>query len=554
MAVICSTCGAENPQGFKYCGYCGESLTEDQQVRVPEVDLVQDRSARRSVTTLFVDLTNFTSAAETADPEMIYRTIRGTLEKLALTVKEVGGRVDRYYGDGFLATFGIPEAHEDDPYRALLASLQMQQQMAALKDQVWQDLQWKMKLRIGISSGQVVSGELDTGSKKDASIFGHAVNLAKRLQSAARPGTVLVDNEVYRRTQTRFIFRDPIELKLKGIDTPIITYELIRERRDPGPKRGLLGRKAPLIGRDREFHNLTAKIEELHIDQQGMAALVLGEAGIGKTRLVEEILPAESSGIRVIRSQGYPYGSSNYGFLKDAVRNLAGINPEENLTSQKARLRDLLAFTGEIGRDIQPTLYELVLNEPGEGEPRSTPQQHQQKIIAFIRHLFTQITLRQPLLILFDDIQWADSSSLDVISHLVELIEEIPLALIFIARSSFRDQLPDFFNRVRNFPGDIYQEIDLQPLSPEECDLLVDSLLEEMEVPPDLKNRIFQRTEGNPLFIEELINIFLDQERRGETDWEKPQVAVDEALLREIPSTIHGLLLNRYDHQRQELK
>lgn len=553
MTVICPACGKGNPEQFEFCGFCGDPLNEQQTV-VQELELVPDRSARRSVTSLFVDLTNFTSASETTDPERIYRTIRSTLEKLAVTVKEVGGRVDRYYGDGFLATFGVPHAHEDDQYRALIAALQMQAQMEQMKDQVMQELQWEMKLRIGVTSGQVVSGQIDTGSKFDSSIFGHAVNLAKRLQSAARPGTILVDNEVYRKTQPRFIFRDPIELKLKGIDNLIISYELIREREDGGPKRGLFGRRAPLIGRDYEYRLLARVIERMHVGKQGMAALVLGEAGIGKTRLVEEVLPRETSGVRVIRSQGSAYGTTNYGFLKDAVRDLADISPEEDLEAQKAKLRDLLAFTGEIGREIKPTLYELVLSEVEQGIVTGTPQQHQQKIIAFVRHLFTQIALRQPLAILFDDIQWADSSSLVVVSHLIELIEEIPLSLIFIARSSYQEQLPAFFDTLREIPGNTYLELHLQPLNPDECDQLVDSLLEEMEVPPPLKNKVYERTEGNPLFIEELINIFLDQERFGDDEKKITALDLDGALIKEIPSTIHGLLLNRYDNQPKELK
>jgi len=239
MAHICPGCGNENPVGFRFCGFCGESLDVIENYQSEEFDLIQDRSARRSVTTLFVDLTNFTSAAESIDPEKIYRIIRNTLEGLAKIVRKYGGRVDRYYGDGFLATFGIPEAHEDDSYRALASALEMQEFMEGLLPEVVEEFNWDMKLRIGANVGRVVSGQLDTGSIFDTSIFGHTVNLAQRLQSAARPGTILVDQDMYRQTQGSFEYKPPVELQLKGIDNRVVAYEVIGERQCQASSRPL---------------------------------------------------------------------------------------------------------------------------------------------------------------------------------------------------------------------------------------------------------------------------------------------------------------------------
>ena len=216
MAKICSNCGAEAPDQFRFCGFCAATLD----VAQPEPTSAEPaatagaagRSSRRLVTMLFADLTNYTHAASRIDPEEMFLAIRRTLEQLAQPVQRLGGRIDRYVGDGFLATFGIPAAHEDDPTRAVQTALEMQHAMHTLRREAQQSLGWDVQLRVGVNLGPVISGQLETGALPDASVFGHAVNVASRLQQAARPGTVLVSEAIYRLTRSFFEYRDPINL------------------------------------------------------------------------------------------------------------------------------------------------------------------------------------------------------------------------------------------------------------------------------------------------------------------------------------------------------
>src|SRR6185503_15174133 len=226
MVKVCPSCGAEALVQFRFCGFCGAPL--DLALPEPAAELVAappepegarpGRSARRLVTVLFADLSGYTHTASRTDPEEMFIAVRHVLERLAQSVRRLGGRLDRYVGDGFLATFGIPEAHEDDPVRALMTALDMQQAMAALRRDAQQSLGWDVKLRVGINLGPVISGYLDTGDAADASVFGHAVNVAQRLQQAARPGTILVSETVYRLTRAQFEFKDPVKQHLKGLD------------------------------------------------------------------------------------------------------------------------------------------------------------------------------------------------------------------------------------------------------------------------------------------------------------------------------------------------
>ena len=266
MAKICPNCGAEAPDQFRFCGFCAAALDvavgEAASAEPAAVD-ASGRSARRLVTMLFADLTNYTHAASRIDPEEMFLAIRRTLEQLAQPVQRLGGRIDRYVGDGFLATFGIPEAHEDDPIRAVQTALEMQHAMHTLRREVQQSLGWDPQVRVGVNVGPVISGQLETGAVPDASVFGHAVNVAHRLQQAARPGTVLVSEAVYRLTRSHFEYRDPLKTHLKGLDEAVVTYEVIGQRSAPLPTRGLVGRSTPLVGRAAESAALLTALQRL---------------------------------------------------------------------------------------------------------------------------------------------------------------------------------------------------------------------------------------------------------------------------------------------------
>ncbi len=554
MANTCPSCGSQIPQDFRFCGFCGEAVEVSHPINLTGIKFEESRGSRRFVTVLFADMTNYTRAAEGADPEIVFHAIRTVLERLAQVIKKYGGRVDRYYGDGFLAIFGVPEAIEDDQQRALLAALEMQALMKEHQLDALQDLNWDMRLRIGVNVGRVVSGQLDTGTIFDSSVFGHTVNLANRLQASARPGTVLVTEQVYRKMRLRFNFQAPVKLQLRGIDKPVVAYELIRVRADPEPMRGLAGRQAPLIGRDQEYELLITHLENLVIDHRGAVAFITGDAGVGKSRLVDEILLPENEVFRVVRTQSSAFESTGYAALRDILRSLAGVTSDDGVVSQQEQLAEFLSQIDDIGADVAPIFEDIIFGRSSVEQRDRDPHGHQRSMIVAFRRLLTRLSKQIPMAILFDDIQWADASSMEVISHLVDLTVEIPLALIFVGRSEYREELLGSLLETHSPKGLLFIDIQLEALSYEECEHLVESLLSEVDLPTSLKQSIYERTAGNPLFTEELIRIFLDQEiiHRKNGTW----VLIDSwrEFIEKVPETVNGLLLSRYDRQPDHLK
>ena len=453
MSKTCPSCGAEAPAPFRFCGLCGAPL-EPARPELPEAptgplpggasDPTSDlgRSARRLVTIVFADLSNFTPAAARSDPEDIFIAIRHTLERLAQPVKRHGGHLDRYVGDGFLATFGLPEAHENDPARALLTALDMQEAMRSLRSEARAQLDWDAQLRIGINLGPVISGALDTGGSSDTSVFGHAVNLAHRLQQAARPGTVLVSESVYRQTRGQFEFKEPVSMPLKGLDAPVVCFELIGPRRAPQPMRGLTGRTTPLVGRASEASALVAALQTVKVERRGLVALIQGEPGIGKTRLIDEVMAPLSDHFTVVRAAGSPHETSSYGLLARLIENLAGIGPDDSSAVRRQRLEERLSASSTLAADIGSVLHSLVSGQGNREGLIGNPQQDQRRIYAAVRRLLAWLARRRAMVIVIDDLQWADPSSLAALAHAADLVHEVPLAFIALSRPGTHAHIP----------------------------------------------------------------------------------------------------------------
>ncbi|MEP7359281.1 MAG: AAA family ATPase, partial [Anaerolineales bacterium] len=342
----------------------------------------------------------------------------------------------------FLATFGIPEAHEDDPIRALLTALDMQQAMTALRRDAQQSLGWDVQLRVGINLGPVISGYLDTGDAADASVFGHAVNVAQRMQGQARPGTILVSEAVYRLARAQFEFKEPVKLHLKGLDAPVVGYEVVRQRSVPQPTRGLSGRSTPLVGRAAETAALLAGLQQLKVDRHGLIALISGEPGIGKSRLIEEVLAPLADHFTIVRAAGLPNESTSYGLLTRLVESIAGIEPDDTSAMRQQRLEERLAASSALAHEIGPVLFNLLSGQASAETLIGSPQADQRRIYAAVRRLLAWLARRRALLIVLDDLQWADPSSLAALTHAADLVNEAPLAILALTRPEGLDDLP----------------------------------------------------------------------------------------------------------------
>ena len=541
----CSSCGAKSPEQFRFCGYCGAPINHLHATLTPAVEA--RRSARRLVTILYADLVNYTSAASRADVEEVFFTIRKTLEQLSQPIRRLGGHVDRYVGDAVMATFGVPEAHEDDPIRALLAAIEMQQVVAELRQETHDALGWEAQLRVGINIGPVISGEIDTGSVMDASVFGHAVNVAHRLQHSARPGTILVTEGVYRRTRAQFSYMEPVRLQLRGIDQPVVAFELIGMRTDPEPLRGLSGMRTPMVGRSAEIDAVMTGLQAFTVDRSGRIFLVTGPAGIGKTRLVQEVLAPLAEHCTLVRAECSASEAASYSLLAKILESLFGISPDDPAALRNQKVSQLLSPSESLSRDVAPLLCALVGGEGDYKRPLTDPQQQQRRIYAAIRRLFAWMTRRRPVLLVLDDLQWVDPSSWGVLLHVADLVNDAPLALVVIARSSARDDIWGSFERSDLTRGETLVDVALGPLSLEDSEQLLNLLLGSASLPSALEGSIIERGGGSPLIIEELVRMLLDKEviRETPTGW---QVGDSwPIIIQEVPETVSGLILSRYD-------
>jgi len=400
----------------------------------------------------------------------------------------------------------------------------------------------------------VVHGQIDTGSLQDSTVFGHAVNLANRLQEAARPGTVLVSEAVHRLTRSHFGFSYPVRLQLRGIDRPVVGYEVTGPRLRPLPRRGQWAANVRLVGRDEELEKLSNHLQRLQVDRNGLLMLVSGPPGIGKTRLVEEALSSLGSQCEVVRTTCSPAQGSGYALLRTLLEHLCGILPEEPIAAREGRLESLLAAMGTLADAVRPPLALLLGREAADSAPPGDAQQQQRRIMAAFRRLFAWLARRRPLVLALDDLQWADESSLAVLAHSADLVTEIPLAIIAIARTPVSPDLEHAL--LQTGATSTYSPIRLQlsPLERDESEELASLLLPAVSRPGPLLRRIAERSGGNPLLTEELVRMLLDDQvlERSPAGWKLADGWVD--AVEQIPETVTGLILGRYDRLPANLK
>ncbi|MFQ5409667.1 MAG: AAA family ATPase, partial [Anaerolineales bacterium] len=444
--------------------------------------------------------------------------------------------VDRYAGDGFLATFGVPQAHEDDPTRALLAALDMQRTMQKLQVQAFASLGWETQLRVGVNVGAAISGHLDTGLLHDTSVFGHSVNLASRLQEAARPGTILVSEAIYRRCRGNFAFSDPIKLQLKGIDRPVVGYELVT-RRAPSHHET----RVPFIGRTMHYEVLVEALQHVKTDGRGITVLVTGEPGVGKSRLVAETLAPLEEHFQIVPAECSPTEGRSYSVIAQLLAGLAGADPYDSLEARQRALDELLV--GSPIAEVGPFLHVLLSGEDTRtsgresGSPPDTVRSAVRLLLAW------QARRRAPLFVV-DDLQWSDTASLQILASVTNLIREVAGALIIIARAEFRPRLAKVFGEHEPL------HLELDPLPVAETDELLAALLEGCTVPHALRQELVTRSAGIPLLLTELVRMLADAGvfREGETDphWHK--------VVQGVPDSVNGLILSRYDQLPTDAK
>jgi len=506
---------------------------------------------RKPVTAVFADVVNSTVLTASMDPEDWTEIINDAFKRMSEVIYRYEGTIARLMGDGILAFFGAPVAHEDDPERAVRCALDMVAAIEALGSNLRRERGIDFGIRAGVNTGPVVVGTVGSDLMYEYTAMGDAVNIAARMQNAARPGRVLVTAATFRFVAPLFDAVELDPLTVKGKSEPVVAFEIGGPKQAPGLTRGLAGLGSAMVGRDKQLATLDGLVGAVRAGR-GRAACVIGEPGLGKTRLIGELRPrAAGDGILWTEGRCVSYGRSlPYHLVARLVRSFIGVGPTaddgETRDALEARIGELLGADAAAAIVYLEHLLGLELTpENAERIASIDPLFLQGRYAQSIRQVIRATTARAPLALVCDDIHWADAASTDLLGDLMALANELPLLVLVACRPDQDAAGWRLVGMARELFGDMLAEIHLQPLSEEESRALIGNLLDVESLPARVRDFILRRAEGNPFFVEEVIRMLIDRGVLAPTGgrW----AATKEIETVDIPETIQGLLLARID-------
>jgi predicted ATPase/class 3 adenylate cyclase len=592
LSSICPECGFINPPGFQFCGKCGAKLAEaTASVNIPKLEDMQDKlyipeplrqrrdvaqqelqGENRLVTALFADISGFTPLSNQHSSEKVVNIVNDCFKVIVDTVFKYEGDPNRFIGDNVLAFFGAPIAHENDPERAIMSALEIRNKVRELS----------LDVSIGINTGMMYFGTIGTNEHHEVSAYGPDINLAKRLQEYADPGQILVGSGTHRLTRRAFDFDVIQSLNLKGFDQPIIAYSVQQMKLHPEKLRGIEGLRARMIGREHEFADAKEAVDEW-LSGHGQIVSIIGEAGIGKSRLVSET----KTYIEGMQDAGYKIQDAKAGFLNEPESCI--LNHVSIIEGRCVSIGQPISYwpfidilktyfnlsegddTATISRKVTESITQLMPQSADETLPLlgqllsikygndldnrlkfATSEQIRHQTLMRLRDIFETLAKRQPLLLIIEDLHWSDGLSLDLISLLMDELANTPLMLLCVYRPEKEHPVSHLSDQAQRKCLDRYTEITLRKLSTVESRQLVDELLMIDNLPESVKTMILDKSEGNPFFMEEVIRSLIDRDLvyREEERWK----ARDEVSSIDVPDTIQSVILARVDRLQAEAK
>ncbi|HEU5287763.1 MAG TPA: adenylate/guanylate cyclase domain-containing protein [Candidatus Limnocylindria bacterium] len=493
---------------------------------------------RKLVSVVFADVVGSTAFGSDNDPEAVRSVMGSYFERMKAIAEMHGGTVEKFIGDAVMIVFGVPRLHDDDAERAVRAALAMRDAMADLN----RELGVTLAARIGVNSGEAVAG---SGVERQFLVTGDAVNVAARLQQGAEPGEVVVGalTESLTRSAIEYAPRDAVAAK--GKSEPLGAFRAVRPRSAvPEQARGLPQMRAQLVGRQRELRLLLDTFERVRTERRAHLFTLVGNAGIGKSRLVGEVLArvASGGGARVLRGRCLPYGAGiTYWPLMEIVREDAGIASDDDRETAIAKLDRRTAEVAEAtAASLRNRLAAMLgLRTVEEAIPEVRAPDVSGEIAWAVRE-YLVAAAREPLVVVVDDLQWAEPAVFDIVEGVAERAEDAPLLLLCVARPTLLETHPGWAAGRANAAT-----ITLDALSADETTTLIARLLDVDDLPDDLRARVVERSEGNPLFCEEFLRMLIDEGRvvRVEDRWRAAPGAADVR----VPESIHALIAARID-------
>ncbi len=489
--AACPSCGSENRDEARFCDTCGQALTA--------APAPAGAEERKVVTVLFCDLVGFTAASEVADPEEVRARLRPYHDLLRERIEAFGGTVEKFVGDAVMAVFGAPVAHEDDAERAIRAGLGILERLEELNDS---EPGLSLTVRIGINTGEALVALDARPESGEGFVTGDVVNTASRIESAAPVGGVAVGEATYRSTKPIFEWAELEPAELKGKAEPVALWQPLAARARLGAD-VIRHLSTPLVGRKLDVLQLRTAFEKAVREPSVQLVTVVGEPGVGKSRLVAELGAHVDSLPNLVRwRQGrcLPYGEGiAFWALGEIVKAQAGIYESDTPDDATRKLTEVIPDVEEAAW-LKARLFPLVGVDPGATASR------EESFTAWRRFL-ESIAEQEPTVLVFEDLHWADEALLDFVEYLADWAEGVPLLLVCTARPELHERRPTWGSGLRNATT-----IGLAPLSEVETAALVSSLLDQAVLPVETQQAILERAGGNPLYAEEFVRMLRDRD------------------------------------------
>ena len=542
MTRSCSKCGVQNPLASKFCHECGATLVTESS-RSSATTATQDLSVgdgeRKTITVLFADIQGSMDLLESLDPEDARGIFDPALALMVEVVRRFDGHVVQSTGDGIFALFGAPIAHEDHPQRAIYAALELQQRIQRYSESLRESDQPPIFVRVGINTGEAVVRSVRTDDARvEYTPIGHATSLASRLQSLAKPGTVVVGDETRKLSEGFFEFRALDPRTIKGVSQPVIAYEVIglgplRTRLEAATRRGLI----KFVGRDAELTEMKRALERAH-SGHGQIVGVVGEAGVGKSRLFHQLKATVGSGFKLLEASGIAHAKRwVYLPLIELLQKYFDFQPDDDGDKRRHKIETRLTNLDQSLLDTIPYLNAL-LGVPEADDPigQMAPQLRKQRTLDAIKRLLVRESLVQPLLIIFEDLHWFDAESLEFLTLLTNSLGNLRILMLINHRPEFTHS---------SGGKSYYRQLRLDPLEADPAEELLSALLTDAVELRPLKELIVEKSEGNPLFIEEIVRALFEN-GTVVRDEERVRVARSRAQI-VIPATVQGIVASRID-------
>jgi class 3 adenylate cyclase/tetratricopeptide (TPR) repeat protein len=523
LEAQCPGCGAPTEPGDRFCGACGTALADGAVAAAPAPSV----SERRLVSVLFADLVGFTTLSEHRDPEEVRELLSRYFERCRTLIERYGGTVEKFIGDAVMAVWGTPVAREDDAERAVRAALALSQAVTALGAEVGMP---DLRVRAGVLTGNAA---VDLGAESEGMVLGDTVNTASRLQSIAEPGTVLVDDVTRRASEAAIAYEAAGTHQVKGREQPVRAWIALSVVAGAGGARRSVGLEAPFVGRGAELERLIALSDESARGGVARLVTITAEAGHGKSRIAWEFFKYVD-GIEEQRfwheGRCLSYGEGvAYWALAEMIRSRAGIAEEEEPNAARVKLRDVVeqfVIDERERRLVEPRLAHLLgLEQRSATEPAD--------LFSGWRLFFERMAETTPVILVFDDVQWADSGLLDFIDYLLEWSADHPIFILAAGRPELEARRRDWGTALR-----------LGPLPSAAMQALLGGLVPGL--PEDVTERILERAEGVPLYAVETVRMLLD---RGALVQEGSRYVVAGTVADlEVPETLHALVAARLDN------